>query len=212
MTTGARIFRPLAAMALVGASGAWFAVEARAQGGAIAYQPNVGAILDGAALSVTPVVSADRRYVRMTLNPYFNTVNGFSTYSSQLGAVSGGGFAGMGGAIGGGIGVPMNPGFAPTGNYLAGSFPPPGMVPGSGFVGSPDPFSPGMMPTGAVGTNVGFPGQGFGADPTPPDQAARAAASAGQPSTRAGKNAASRRQVAKKPSSRRPAPTSKRRR
>ena len=32
-------------------------------------------------LTVTPVVSADRRYVRMTLTPFFNTINGFSTFT-----------------------------------------------------------------------------------------------------------------------------------
>ena len=50
----------------------------------VAYQPQVASILNGAALQVTPVVSADRRYVRMTLNPYFNTVNGFTTYTAPL--------------------------------------------------------------------------------------------------------------------------------
>ena len=34
---------------------------------------------NGVTLTVTPVVSADRRYVRMTLTPFFNALNGFTT-------------------------------------------------------------------------------------------------------------------------------------
>ena len=73
--------------------------------GAIAYTPQVGFIPNGSTLSVTPAVSADRRYVRLSVNPFFNTLNGFTTYTAPLGAVSGGGaggFAGMNGPIGGG--------------------------------------------------------------------------------------------------------------
>ena len=42
-------------------------------------------------MTVTPAVSADRRYVRLSVNPYFNAVNGFSTFTTPLGAVGGGG-------------------------------------------------------------------------------------------------------------------------
>jgi len=41
----------------------------------VAQQPVVQAYEDGVELSVTPVVSSDRRYVRMNLYPYFSTVD-----------------------------------------------------------------------------------------------------------------------------------------
>ncbi len=99
MTTIGTI-RRVAALGLMVTTGASLISESRGQ---VAYTPQVGTILNGAALQATPVVSADRRYVRMTLNPYFNTVNGFTTYSAPLGAVGGGGFGG-GGFGGGGFG------------------------------------------------------------------------------------------------------------
>ncbi len=87
------------AMGLVAAAGAWPGGDACGQ---VAFVPQVSSILDGAAMQVTPVVSADRRYVRVSVNAYFNTVNGFTTYTAPLGAVSGGGSGGFGG--GGGLG------------------------------------------------------------------------------------------------------------
>jgi hypothetical protein len=69
---------------------------------AVAFQPTIGFVPDGVILNVTPAVSADRRYVRLSVNPYFNTINGFTTYSSPLAAVGGVGFAGMNGVMGGG--------------------------------------------------------------------------------------------------------------
>ncbi len=100
--------RRVAALGLIVATGTCLISTARGQ---VAYTPQVGTILNGAALQATPVVSADRRYVRMTLNPYFNNVNGFTTYSAPLGAVGGGGFGGGGfggGAVGGGGFAGMN--------------------------------------------------------------------------------------------------------
>ncbi len=74
--------------------------------GAVAYTPNVSAITSGVTLNVTPVVSADRRYVRMTLSPIFQTVNGFTTYSAQTGAVGGSGLGGGAATITGQIQLP----------------------------------------------------------------------------------------------------------
>jgi hypothetical protein len=72
-----------------------------ARGQAIAYEPVIGQALTGSTLGVTPVVSADRRYVRLTVNPSFNVLNGFTTFGIP-GAVSGGPSvnAGMNGVIG----------------------------------------------------------------------------------------------------------------
>ena len=51
--------------------------------GAVAYTPQIGSVPNGVTLTVTPVVSADRRYVRMTLSPFFNANNGFTTFKFQ---------------------------------------------------------------------------------------------------------------------------------
>lgn len=142
-------------------------------GQSIAYEPVVSPILNGAALTATPVVSADRLYVRMTLNPYFNTVNGFTTYSAPVGAVSGGGVVGGGGNLAGMNGVMLGGGgggmggaaaggglagptaamtrFNQTGTYLAGDFVP-SAAPAAGSFGAGDPFEQagGVNPARAV--------------------------------------------------------------
>jgi hypothetical protein len=100
MTTIGRSWGAAAALALIVASGAWFDRSARGQ---VAFTPQVATLLNGAALDVQPVVTPDRLYVRMTLTPYFNTINGFTTYTAPIGAVSGGGI-GSAGTGGGGVG------------------------------------------------------------------------------------------------------------
>jgi hypothetical protein len=138
MTMIARNWRASAALGLLVASGSWFGTEARAQ---IAYTPIVSSILNGAALTAQPVVSADRRYVRLTLTPYFNTVNGFTTYSAPIGAV-GGGFGGGFGGFGGAVAGPMvtTAGYGDTGTYLAGDYPPPAARRPMGPNSATDPF------------------------------------------------------------------------
>jgi type II secretory pathway component GspD/PulD (secretin) len=63
--------------------------------GAVAYTPVIGLIPTGQTLTVTPVVSADRRYVRLTLSPFFNALNSLQTFTFG-GAGVGGGFGGSG--------------------------------------------------------------------------------------------------------------------
>src|SRR5205823_5268060 len=94
-----RSLKTLAAFGLIVALGGDFDSVARGQG-AVAFVPTIGFVPNGATMTVTPAVSADRRYVRLGVHPYFNTINGFTTYSAPLGAVGGTGFAGMNGAIG----------------------------------------------------------------------------------------------------------------
>lgn len=65
----------------------WFATPTQAQ---VAFQAFPSAIPSGATLDVTPAVSADRRYVRLSVNPFFNDVAGFSNFP-VAGAVAGGG-------------------------------------------------------------------------------------------------------------------------
>jgi hypothetical protein len=62
----------------------------------IAYIPDIGAVPTGATMTVTPAVSADRRYVRLGVNAFFNDLNFFSTFSFPGGAVGGGNFGGGG--------------------------------------------------------------------------------------------------------------------
>jgi hypothetical protein len=72
--------------------------------GQIAYIPEVGFVPTGVTMTVTPAVSADRRYVRLSVNTFFNDVIGFSTFSFPGGAVSGGqNFGGAGAGVNAGM-------------------------------------------------------------------------------------------------------------
>ncbi|MDB5349687.1 MAG: type secretory pathway, component PulD [Planctomycetota bacterium] len=99
---------------------------------AVAFAPTIGTIPDGAILNVTPVVSADRRYVRMSLNPQFTGVIRFDNFNIPAAVTGGGGFGGGGGGLGG-LG-----GFGGGGGGVGGGFR--NMAPGeaalSGFVDS----------------------------------------------------------------------------
>jgi hypothetical protein len=69
------------------------------RGQAVGFVPIPAPLPSGVMLDVTPAVSADRRYVRMSLGVNFNEIIGFTPYQVPA-AVSGGG-AGMNGPIGG---------------------------------------------------------------------------------------------------------------
>ena len=76
---------------------------------AVAFTPNIGTAPDGVAMSVTPAVSAERRYVRLSVAANFSTVTSFQNLNIPLAAVAGGpgGGGGMGGGAilgGGGLG------------------------------------------------------------------------------------------------------------
>jgi len=66
---------------------------------AVAFQPGVASFPNGVSMSATPVVSADRRYVRLGVTPYFTGLQGFDTFPIPA-AVGGGGFGGAGGGVG----------------------------------------------------------------------------------------------------------------
>jgi hypothetical protein len=153
MTTIGRKWRA-AALGLIVASWAWFGNTASAQ--VVAYTPQVSAILNGAALQATPVVSADRRYVRMTLNPFFQTVNGFTTYTAPLAAVSGGGVGSIGGIGGGGVG---GGGIGGGGVGGVGGGGVGGVGGGGGFAGMNGPIS-GMGMAGPMMPTTGFAATG----------------------------------------------------
>jgi type II secretory pathway component GspD/PulD (secretin) len=74
--------------------------------GAVAFQPTIGSFPDGVQLFVTPVVSADRRYVRMTLSPIFQTLIQFDTFTIPA-AVGGGGLGGGATNINGQVQLPQ---------------------------------------------------------------------------------------------------------
>ena len=62
--------------------------------GAVAFTPQIQQLPDGVQLTVTPVVSADRRYVRLSLAPQFTAVTDLVSQAFPGAAVGGGGFGG----------------------------------------------------------------------------------------------------------------------
>jgi hypothetical protein len=83
-------------------------------GGAVGFQPIIQVLMEGTIMSVTGVVSADRRYVRIGAAPSFNTIGDVTTFTfageaqeaDMQNAGAGGGAAGGAGA-GGGVAVPV---------------------------------------------------------------------------------------------------------
>ena len=71
----------------------------------MAFIPNPTPFPNGVTLTVTPVVSADRRYVRMTLSPFFTAIEGFDTIQVPA-AVGGSGLGGGSAAINATIQLP----------------------------------------------------------------------------------------------------------
>jgi hypothetical protein len=76
--------------------------------GAVGYQPQITTLPEGANMTATAVISADRRYVRITPTPIFSLIGEVNTFNfaSGAGGTTGGGATGGvgGGGIGGGIG------------------------------------------------------------------------------------------------------------
>ncbi len=64
----------------------------------VGFQPQIAVIPDGVQLTVQAVVSADRRYVRLSVLPLFTEIIDVFTFSTSGGVASGGG----GGFVGGG--------------------------------------------------------------------------------------------------------------
>jgi hypothetical protein len=126
---------------VLAALGCLCALSSSADAQAVAFAPTVSAFPNGVTLNVTPVVSADRRYVRMTVNPLFTGLLGFDTIAVPA-AVSGGGIGvgggGLGGGLGGlGLGGGLGGGAAGGGGGLGGGFRSVA-VPGGSFVAGMD--------------------------------------------------------------------------
>jgi tetratricopeptide (TPR) repeat protein len=77
-------------------------------GGAVGYQPVITVLPEGTQMTATAVISADRRYVRITAEPQFTgvgEVNTFNMATGESGTSNGGtGGQGYGGLFGGGMG------------------------------------------------------------------------------------------------------------
>jgi type II secretory pathway component GspD/PulD (secretin) len=72
--------------------------------GSVGYQPIIQTLPDGISLTVLAVISADRRYVRLSLAPLFSVVDPGEPFSFLGGGGAGGGQAGGQGGLGGGGG------------------------------------------------------------------------------------------------------------
>lgn len=138
---------PLFGMVLLGVGPA----AGPARGQAIGLQPVVTPFPNGVSLNATPVVTADRRYVRLGLQPQFTAIRGVNSFSFGAGAVSGGGFGGFGGFGGGG------PGAGGLGNQGGG-----GALGLNNGSNSGVAIIPGLA---AVGSGWGYPAYGTGYAP-----------------------------------------------
>ena len=72
--------------------------------GGVGFQPIIGQINDGVTMTVNGVVSADRRYVRLSIIPVFQQLIDLQTFTSVGGGQASGQQGGFGGGGGGGGG------------------------------------------------------------------------------------------------------------
>ena len=73
-------------------------------GGAVGYEPVIIWLPEGASMSITAVISADRRYVRITPYPFFSGVSQVNTFNTTNGATNSSGSGNNGNSGGSGIG------------------------------------------------------------------------------------------------------------
>jgi hypothetical protein len=89
------------------------------RGGAVGFQPIIQILPEGTMMSVTGVVSADRRYVRVAVSPIFSTIGDVTTFTFAGEAEQQDG-GGGGGAGVGGVGAPAFGGFNRGGGGFGG--------------------------------------------------------------------------------------------
>jgi hypothetical protein len=71
----------------------------------VGFRPVITTLPEGTNFQATAVISADRRYVRITATPLFSLVGDVTTFNFATGAQGGGGGGGVGGGgIPGGVG------------------------------------------------------------------------------------------------------------
>jgi hypothetical protein len=77
------------------------------RGNAVGYQPVITTLSEGAQMSASAVISADRRYVRINAVPFFSSIGPINTFNfaSGAGGTTGTGAGGAGGAGAGGGGT-----------------------------------------------------------------------------------------------------------
>ncbi|MEM1068915.1 MAG: hypothetical protein AAGI63_08475, partial [Planctomycetota bacterium] len=71
--------------------------------GAVGFRPELTVLPEGASLSGLAIISADRRYVRITPVPFFSQIGDVTTFNFVTGETGGAG-GGVGGGAGGGVG------------------------------------------------------------------------------------------------------------
>jgi hypothetical protein len=71
---------------------------------AVGYRPEITTLPEGANMTATAVISADRRYVRITPTPIFSQIGEVNTFNFATGAGGTGGGGGATGGVGGGVG------------------------------------------------------------------------------------------------------------
>lgn len=120
---------------------------------ATGFQPIVQFFPDGVSLTVTAVISADRRYVRLTLFPFFSNIVDVFAFTFAGGGFGGGQIGGLGGGLGG---AGFGGGFG-GGGFGGGGFG--GGVPGFGIGGG---LGGQGIGGGQVGQQRGQVGQGAG--------------------------------------------------
>ncbi len=74
--------------------------------GGVGFQPQITTLSEGATLSALAIISADRRYVRISPQPFFSQIGDVTTFNFVTGSTgtSGSGSTGGGGLGGGGFG------------------------------------------------------------------------------------------------------------
>ena len=108
------------------------------------YQPQISFISEGVSLTVQAVISADRRYVRLSVLPTFTNITDVQTFTVQ------GGIGGQGGGAGG---IGGQGGFGGQDPFAQ---------PGGGQGQNPDPFAGGKDPFAGGGDPFGGGGDPFG--------------------------------------------------
>ncbi len=73
-------------------------------GGAVGFQPIIITLPEGTQMVTTGVISADRRYVRISASPSFTGIGNVTTFTFSGAAMPAGGGGAGGGAGGGGLG------------------------------------------------------------------------------------------------------------
>jgi hypothetical protein len=83
-------------------TGGGFGRNGFARRGAVGFRPELTVLPEGANLSTLAIISADRRYVRITPVPFFSQIGDVTTFNFVTGEEGGGQGGGGGGGLGGG--------------------------------------------------------------------------------------------------------------